>query len=167
MTVAMDLLVVRHAIAADPADYSDDAARPLTPEGKKKMRQIARGLRRSVPAIDVLATSPLIRAVETAEIVSAEYEGIAPVVAPVLAPGHGPAAVAQWLESQRRHDVVAVVGHEPGLSRLVSWFLAGSERSFIELKKGAVCRLTFPGAIAAGSAILVWALAPSQLRELT
>jgi phosphohistidine phosphatase len=162
----MDLLVIRHAIAADPGDYADDADRPLTPEGKQKMRQVARGLRCSVSAIDVLATSPLTRAVETAEIVSAEYEAIAPVVVPALAPGHSPAAVAQWLDAQRRHDVVAVVGHEPGLSRLVSWLLAGSERSFVELKKGAVCRLAFPAAIAGGSATLVWALTPSQLRAL-
>lgn len=163
----MNLLVIRHAIAADPADHRDDAARPLTPEGKKKMRLIARGLRSCVPAIEVLATSPLTRAVETAEIVSTAYDGIAPVVVPVLAPGHPAAAVAQWLESERRRDVVAVVGHEPGLSQLVSWFLAGTERSFIEIKKGAVCLLSLPGGIGAGSATLVWALAPSQLRKLT
>jgi phosphohistidine phosphatase len=162
----MDLLIIRHAIAADPADHEDDAARPLTPEGIKKMRQAAKGLRRSVPSIDLLATSPLTRAVETAEIVSAVYGGPAPVLAPALAPGHAPAAVAQWLGTERRQGVVAVVGHEPGLSHMASWFLAGSDRSFIELKKGAVCFLSFSGPIAAGSATLLWALAPSQLREL-
>jgi phosphohistidine phosphatase len=162
----MDLLVVRHAIAAEAAEYADDGARPLTAEGKKKMRQIARGLRGSVPAIDVIATSPLTRAVETAQIVATEYEGVTPVVVPALAPDHPPAALAQWLDTQRRHQVVAVVGHEPGLSHLVSWLLAGSERSFIELKKGAICRLALPDTIAAGCATLVWALAPSQLREL-
>ena len=162
----MDLLVIRHAIAADPADYADDAERPLTPEGKKKMRRVAKGLRRSVPAIGLLATSPLVRAIETAEIVSAAYDGIATTIVTALAPGHPPAAVARWLEPYRGHDVVAVVGHEPGLSRMVGWFLTGTERSFIELKKGAACLLTFPGAIAAGGAVLVWALAPSQLREL-
>ena len=162
----MDLLVIRHAIAADPADFADDAERPLTAEGKKKMRQAAKGLRRSVPKIGLLATSPLVRAVETAAIVSAAYDGITATVAPVLAPGHSSAAIAQWLESCRKHDVVAMVGHEPGLSRLVSWFLSGTERSFVELKKGAACLLSFPGAIAAGSGVLVWALAPSQLREL-
>lgn len=162
----MDLLVIRHAIAADPADYADDAERPLTAEGKKKMRQAVKGLRGSVPKIGLLATSPLVRAVETAEIVSAAYDGIAAIIAPVLAPGHSPATIAQWLESCRKHDMVAVVGHEPGLSRLISWFLSGSERSFIELKKGAACLLTFPAGAAAGGAVLVWALAPSQLRDL-
>lgn len=162
----MDLLVIRHAIAVDPADSTDDASRPLTAEGKKKMRQGAQGLRLSVPAIDVLATSPLTRAVETAEIVSDAYEDLAAIVVPVLAPGHPASAVASWLETQRRHHVVAVVGHEPGLSRMVSWFLSGTERSIIELKKGAACLLTFPGAVTAASASLVWALAPSQLRAL-
>lgn len=162
----MDLLVIRHAIAADPADYDDDAERPLTPEGKKRMRQGARGLRRSVPEIGLLATSPLVRAVETAEIVSAAYGGIETAIAPPLAPGHPPAAVAAWLAPHRSHAVVAVVGHEPGLSRMISWFLSGSERSIIELKKGAACLLTFPAAMAAGGAILVWALAPAQLREM-
>ncbi len=160
----MDLLIIRHAIAADPADYEDDAARPLTPEGIKKMRQAAKGLRRLVPAIDLLATSPLTRAVETAEIVSAEYDDATPVVVAALAPGHTAATVAQWLDSQRRHQVVAVVGHEPGLSHMASWFLTGTERSFIELKKGAACLLTFLGPIEAGSAALSWALTPSQLR---
>jgi len=162
----MDLLVIRHAIAADPADYPDDAVRPLTPEGKKKMRQGALGLRRVVPAIDLLATSPLTRAVETADIVSHAYDDLATLLVPVLAPGHPPGAVAQWLDSQRRHPVVAIVGHEPGLSRMVSWFLSGSERGFIELKKGAACLVSFAGAIGAAGATLVWALAPSQLREL-
>jgi phosphohistidine phosphatase len=162
----MDLLVIRHAIAVDPADSTDDDSRPLTAEGKKKMRQGAQGLRLSVPAIDVLATSPLTRAVETAEIVSDAYEDLATIIVPVLAPGHPASAVASWLETQRRHHVVAVVGHEPGLSLMVSWFLSGTERSIIELKKGAACLLTFPGAATAASASLVWALAPSQLRAL-
>jgi len=130
------------------------------------MRQGAQGLRLSVPAIDVLATSPLTRAVETAEIVSGEYGDLATVVVPVLAPGNPASAVAAWLDTQRNHHVVAVVGHEPGLSRMVSWFLSGTERSIIELKKGAACLLTFSGGVSAASASLVWALAPSQLRAL-
>ena len=101
----MDLLVIRHAIAVDPADSTDDDSRPLTAEGKKKMRQGAQGLRQSVPQIDVLATSPLTRAVETAEIVSEAYEDLARVVVPALAPGHPASAVAEWLETQRKHHV--------------------------------------------------------------
>ncbi|MGE5142020.1 MAG: SixA phosphatase family protein, partial [Acidobacteriota bacterium] len=127
------LLVVRHAIAEDAAEWArahpDDAGRPLTPEGKKKMKRVADALRALVPDIQHLATSPLTRAVQTAEILAAAYDGLDPVVVPVLAPAQSAADVTRWLAGERRHETVAIVGHEPGLSRVVSWLLAGSERS--------------------------------------
>lgn len=166
----MNLLVVRHAIAVDPAEYAgkhpDDADRPLTLEGEKKMKRAAEGLRTLVPDIQLLATSPLARARETADILAAVYRPLKPVVVSELAPGQPTAAVARWLDGERRHDTVAIVGHEPGLSRAVSWLLAGTERSFVELKKGAACLLTFPSAVAAASGTLLWALTPAQLRAL-
>jgi len=65
----MDLLIVRHAIAEERDAFSetgkDDAERPLTPGGRRKFKRGARGLRRIAPSIDVLATSALVRAVET------------------------------------------------------------------------------------------------------
>jgi phosphohistidine phosphatase len=167
----MNVLVIRHAIAQDAAEYAtghvDDAGRPLTPEGRKKMKRVAQALRGLIPDIDLLATSPLVRAVQTAEIVAAAYDGLEPLPVPVLAPAHAVAALAEWLDGQRRHDTVGIVGHEPGLSRAMSWLLAGSERSFIELKKGAASLLRFDAAVGAGSATLVWALTPSQLRTLS
>jgi phosphohistidine phosphatase len=166
----MNLLVIRHAIAEDRARYAqthaDDAGRPLTAEGEKKMRRIARGLRAIVPEVNLLATSPLTRAMQTAAIVARAYERPAPAIVPVLAPAQPIEAVAAWLERQRRHDVVAVVGHEPALSRMVSWLLAGVDRSFLELKKGAACLVACEDTVAAGSATLRWALTPSQLRGL-
>jgi len=166
----MNLLVVRHAIAQDPAEYArehpDDAGRPLTPEGQKKMTRAAGGLQTLVPAIDLLATSPLTRARETADILAAVYKPVTPVVVPVLAPGQPTADVGRWLEGARRHDTVAIVGHEPGLSRTVSWLLAGGDRSFVELKKGAACLLAIPDTVGPGCATLLWALTPSQLRKL-
>ena len=166
----MQLLVVRHAIAEDPAAYArhhrDDAGRPLTPEGRKKMRQAADGLRSLVPEIDLLATSPLTRVIQTADILAAAYDGLEPVQVPALSPGEPVATLATWLEKERRHQTVAIVGHEPGLSQTVSWLLAGGERSFIEIKKGAVCLLEFANDIGAGTALLHWALTSSQLREL-
>ena len=164
------LLVVRHAIAEDAAEWArshpDDAGRPLTSEGRKKMKRVALALRTLVPEIQLLATSPFTRAVETAEIVAAAYDGLDHVVVPVLAPAQSATDVTRWLAGERRHDTVAIVGHEPGLSRLVSWLLAGSERSFVELKKGAAVLLAFPDAVDAAAATLQWALTPSQLRGL-
>lgn len=166
----MLLLVVRHAIAEDPAEYAlhhrDDAGRPLTPEGRKKMKRAARGLRTLVPALDQLATSPFTRAQQTAEILAAAYDGIEPETVAALAPGQPISALAAWLGRQLHHEVVAIVGHEPGLSRTVSWFLAGGERAFIELKKGAACLLECPETVGAGSATLQWSMTSSQLRDL-
>jgi phosphohistidine phosphatase len=166
----MNLLVIRHAIALDAAEYArdhaDDAGRPLTPEGEKKMRKVARGLRELVPEIDLLATSPLTRAAQTARIVAAAYGKLDPVTVAALAPAQPVQALADWLERQRRHETVAVVGHEPSLGRVVSWLLAGSERSFLQLKKGAACLLEFDDAVSAAGATLLWALAPAQLRRL-
>ena len=163
------LLVVRHAIAQDAAEYArehpDDAGRPLTPEGKKKMKRVALGLRTLVPELQLLATSPLTRAVQTAEILAAAYD-LKPVVVPTLAPAQSAADVTHWLAGERRHENVAIVGHEPGLSRAVSWLLAGSERPFVEIKKGAALLLAFPDAVEAAGATLLWSLTPSQLRGL-
>jgi phosphohistidine phosphatase len=164
------VLVVRHAIAEDAAEYArshpDDAGRPLTAEGKKKMKRVAEALRTLVPEIQLLATSPFTRAVQTAEILGAAYDGLDHVVVPVLAPAQSAADVTSWLAGERRHDTVAIVGHEPGLGRVASWLLARSERSFIEIKKGAALLLSFPDAVDAGAATLVWSLTPSQLRGL-
>ena len=164
------LLVVRHAIAEDAAEYArshpDDAGRPLTSEGKKKMKRVAEALRTLVPEIQLLATSPFTRAVETAEILAAAYDELDTVVVPVLAPAQSADDVTRWLAGERRHDTVAIVGHEPGLGRVASWLLARSERSFIEIKKGAALLLSFPDAVDAGAATLVWSLTPAQLRAL-
>lgn len=164
------LLVVRHAIAEDAAEYArlhpDDAGRPLAPEGRKKMKRVAEGLRTLVPEIQLLATSPLTRAVQTADILAAAYDDLKPVVVPALAPAQSAADVARWLGGERRHDTVAIVGHEPGLGRTVSWLLAQSERSFVEIKKGAALLLAFPDTVDAGAATLLWALTPSQIRGL-
>lgn len=166
----MNLLVVRHAIAVDAVEHArghpDDAGRPLTSEGQRKMKRAARGLRTLVPEIQLLATSPLTRARETADILAAVYDPVIPVVVSELAPGQPASALAHWLDGERRHETVAVVGHEPGLSRAVAWLLAGTEHSFLELKKGAACLLTFPDAVAAASGTLLWALTPAQLRDL-
>ncbi len=167
----MQLLVIRHAIADDRATFArsgkSDDERPLTAQGRRRMERSARGLRTVVPAIDVLATSPLVRAVETAEIVAAAYGGARIERVSALAPGAGPDVVAQWLAKQRARGTVAVVGHEPDLSMLVSYLLSGTPGGLVELKKGAACLLEFPGKAKPGEAMVRWLLAPRHLRALS
>src|SRR5919204_5717514 len=109
----MQLLVVRHGIAEEREKWAprDDALRPLTDDGKKKMKESAKGLRAIVPRIDVLATSPLTRAAETATILAKTYD-VEQATIDALAPGQRPAAVAEWLRTRATRKNVAVVGHE-------------------------------------------------------
>jgi phosphohistidine phosphatase len=166
----MDLLIVRHAIAEERAVFSktgkDDAERPLTREGRRKFRRGARGLRRVAPTIDVLASSRLARAVETAEILQKTYRMDGVVRLDELEPSTEPSALVPWLRGERRRDVVAVVGHEPHLSRLVEYLLTKSDRGFVDLKKGGACLLALGQAPQPGRAEMRWLLTASQLRSL-
>ncbi len=166
----MQLLVVRHGIAVEREEWahehSDDTARPLTAEGKKKMKECTKGLRALVPRLDLVATSPLARAMQTAVILAKAYAQGEPVTAETLCPGEHPPAFGTWLRSQGTKKSVAIVGHEPGLGAIVSWLTAGSERSFLELGKGGACLLDLGDRIDAGEAMLLWVLRPSHLRAL-
>ena len=162
----MELLVVRHAIAVDQEAWDgDDAKRPLTDEGRKKMKQGVEGLRHLIEAVDLLAASPLLRAQQTAEIM-AEGFGVSVKTVPALAPGQAPESLAHWLNGETRRRVVAVVGHEPGLSSMVSWFLTGTDSPIMHMKKGAACLLDLSAGVGPGSASLLWFLWPSHLRQL-
>ena len=87
------LYVMRHglAVARGSVRFSDDAQRPLEPEGKAKMREIAEGLKRVGFDADWIVTSPLVRAVETAEIIAESLDSRAPVdVCEAMRPGGSP-----------------------------------------------------------------------------
>jgi phosphohistidine phosphatase len=194
----MQLLIIRHAIAQDREDFAksgqEDGERPLTKAGRRKMVRGARGLRRMAPAIDVLVTSPLARAAQTADIVADAYGGLTPVTIGELAPEGRYADFLRWLRSQAGEgsgsetpaggdgapadagedgngraappEVVAAVGHEPHLRGLVSLLLTGQSTPIVELKKGAACLLDLGDQPTAGKARLLWSLTPAQLRRL-
>ena len=164
----MQLLIVRHGIAEDHETWAprDDDSRPLTDDGKKKMKEAAKGLHSLVPRLDVLASSPLTRAMQTAMILAKLYDKGEPQRVDALAPGQHPSALAAWLRSQATRKTVAVVGHEPSLGTIISWLAAGVEQSFVELGKGGACLLDLGERIDAGEAMIEWVLRPSHLRAL-
>jgi len=110
--------------------------------------------------------SPLTRARETAEIVAAAYGGMPVETSVALAPGHRPEEIVEWLEHHAAHERIAIVGHEPDLSDLVSVLLLDEGTSFFVFKKGGACLLEFAGRIGPGDATLRWLLRPKQLRAL-
>ncbi len=166
----MDLLVVRHAVAEEREVFAetgeDDSGRPLTPAGRRKFKRGARGLQRVAPSVDLLATSALVRAVETAKILQKVYGIDSAMRLKELEPESTPAPLVRWLRAQRRAGVVAVVGHEPHLSRLIEYLLTGETHGFIDLKKGGACLLGLGDVPSAGHAGLRWLLTASQLRDL-
>lgn len=164
----MQLLIVRHAIADDRVAFGatgrPDAERPLTEAGRKKMRANARGLRAVVPSLDVLATSPFVRARQTADIL-AETFGVEVEEVPALAHGGSPPTVLASLGG-RHGETVAVVGHEPDLGLLIGWLVTGKTTSLLQLKKGGAALLWFPDELAPGVAEIRWVLSPKLLRQL-
>jgi phosphohistidine phosphatase len=164
------LLVVRHAIAEDREAFArsqrDDAARPLTSDGRRKMERAAIGLVELVPDLDVLAASPFTRALQTAEIIAEAYGGLRVERVPALAPGAGVDRVVEWLAALPVTGTVAAVGHEPDLGQLVCALLADSNGPFLELRKGAACLLEFSGPVSRSAATLDWFLGPKHLRRI-
>lgn len=166
----MDLVLVRHAIAEERELFArtgkPDELRPLTLRGKRRMNRAAAGLRSLLPAIDVLASSPLVRAAETAAIISEAYDGFEVVEVDELAPESDSQDLLRWLRSLSAVSTVVIVGHEPSLSAHVAWLAARADEPFVEFKKGGACLLTFYGEIYSGGATLRWLLNPAQLRAL-
>jgi phosphohistidine phosphatase len=163
----MELLIVRHGPAGDRAKWRrtgrPDTERPLTKDGRRKTRAAAAGLREVGGRFGVVATSPWTRAAQTAELVAKACGGRV-VERPELVPDRPFEELLAWLGA-RKEERVALVGHEPHLSRFASWLMTGGERSALELKKSQALLLSLPRP-AAGAATLIWSLAPRHLRAL-
>jgi phosphohistidine phosphatase len=129
------------------------------------MRRAARGLRHLLPGIEMVVASPLTRAQETAEIVRDEYGLERIETAAELEPDRPLAVVVEGL-ARHSGELIAVVGHEPQLSRLVTFLVAGVDRTGVELKKGGACLIEFDGQPRAATGVLLWAARPSTLRDL-
>lgn len=162
-----ELYLIRHGVAAErgPA-WPDDAKRPLTEEGIGRMKKAAKGLKRLDVRLDVVVSSPLVRARQTAEVVAGVFDEMPPLVfTAALAPGGRYSDLLADLQTQVRRTRIALVGHEPDLGRLAAR-LAGSRRAF-EFKKGAVCRIDVDALPPERSGTLRWFLPPSILRRIS
>ena len=145
----MRVLVIRHAHAAQQTPGVPDAERPLTPEGERGFRAAARGLARLVRP-DVLLTSPLRRARQTAAILATAWGAIEATPAPALASGDV-AAILETLEMHPLDATVAMVGHEPTVSALVSQLAPAVREAFTP---GAAALLEVPSLVGRSGRLL-------------
>ncbi len=162
----MILYLVRHGIAMDRTEprCPPEAERPLTARGVQRTRAAALGLRAAGAKPDVILTSPLVRAAQTAEIF-AEALGFSLEkirVSDALKPAENPANILKEIARLRAKEV-ACFGHAPHLDLTIAQ-LAGARGSFTELRKaGAAC---FEQTAPHGRWQLLWMLTPKLLRKL-
>ncbi len=164
-----EFYIMRHGIAVIRGATSmvDDAKRPLTPEGKQKMREIASGLVRTGLEADWIVSSPLVRAVETAEIVEEALASKPPLdFCDALRPGGDPGGLITFLAKHTNRRRVLVVGHEPDLSELAARLIGAGRNANMPFKKGGCCLITFSEFPPKTPGRLVWWLTPRVMRKL-
>lgn len=139
----MRVYLVRHAESIDRIGTMPDSARYLTARGRASFREAAARFREAGAAPSYILTSPFVRAVQTAEILSeaVRYEGTV-IVAPQLAPGFDRYGLDALLDECPGAPEVALVGHEPDLGRLLAGLL--SLAAPYGMRKGAVAAVDVP-----------------------
>lgn len=168
MAGPIELYLVRHGVAGErgPA-FPDDRLRPLTDEGITRFRQGVKGLVAMGVTIDLVLTSPLVRARQTAELLVAGLPTHPRLdTLDALAPGGRVPLIMEAItqRSRQRQSHIALVGHEPDLGELAVRLLGA--RGSIPFKKGGVCCIELQGRLAGGPGTLLWHLPPRVLRRL-
>ncbi|GAC1536352.1 MAG: histidine phosphatase family protein [Myxococcales bacterium] len=165
------LYLVRHGIAVDHADPAGpDGSRPLTGKGRRRFARAARAFEQHLGKLDLILTSPLVRAVQTAEILAAATDHREVAVLEELHPGVAAATLFDALAGRAgKARAVALVGHEPQLSSVLAALanLPAAQAAQLDFKKGAIVRLDmirWPAARAAASAEARWWLKPRGAR---
>lgn len=136
----MELQLLRHGKAEDHGHPGGDGARALVEKGREQASRAATLLKITGRLPDLVLTSPVLRALETAR----EFcttAGIAdPLVQPWLACGMRPETAASELSAFREFGRIMIIGHEPDFSLLIEWLL-GTTTGGVEVKKGAIATI--------------------------
>jgi phosphohistidine phosphatase len=160
----MQLYIVRHAYAGHHGDpqFPDDDLRPLTDKGRKRFRRMVKKLARRGFAPAVVATSPLIRCRQTADVIAERLDLVDRVVElDLLCPQSELEDLIAWT-NQQAVDCVAWVGHSPDVEHLVA-ALIGAQPGAITFAKGAVAAIEFENELAIGEGELQWFATPKSI----
>lgn len=164
----MDCLIVRHGIAVEREEWEGkDVDRPLTEKGKRRVRQVAAGLRRLEMRPTVIYASPARRAVETAQLLHDLLASRSLVqLRDELLPEAPPTQVLSLLQDLPPESCVICIGHEPHLGMAASILLSGRASASFPLKKAGACLIELSTPAKPGRGVLRWWLTPSQLRAI-
>lgn len=165
---AVNVFLLRHGIAVErgTAGYENDFDRPLVPKGRRQLRQSCAAMKEMGLGFDVVLSSPLVRAKQTAEIVAEELKLKKRLhFSDALKPGgRAEKLVAELNRLDPPPENVLLVGHEPDLSGLVSLFTTGGRGLRLDFKKGGLARLATENLVCGQCAQLVWLLTPKQMK---
>jgi phosphohistidine phosphatase len=160
----MKLYILRHGDAGQNGDphYPIDAERPLTAKGIKRTKSLAHALAGLDVTFDMILTSPLVRAKQTAEFVERgmKLHGQLAVTAHLAPTGDIEKLIAQLNGIRPSLKSVLLVGHEPYLSHLISLLLSGGPDLPVTLKKGGLCRMEVESLAPTKCATLEWLMSP-------
>jgi len=142
----IELYLIRHGLAGESGTYTNDDERPLTEDGKKKTRLVAKRLIDLGLKFDLILTSPLVRAKQTADILVDVGLSTQLQEANYLASNGNITAWLAWLSTWTpgNHECLALVGHEPSLSTWAEQLTWGEVKGAVELKKAGIIGLTLP-----------------------
>lgn len=166
----MRLYLLRHAEAVPPGTpgFAHDADRPLTEHGIKQAQGVAAGLKALGIELDLILTSPYLRAVQTAQRVADGYGGKIPLrEMPELRDDESPRVTSLALKPYAAHKHVICAGHNPHISLWLAELVTTTGDLQVEFKKGAVACVEVPALPPArGSGVLRWMMSPKQLARI-
>ena len=162
----MDIYFLRHANAGEPkVNPAKDEKRPLDKLGIEQSHDVGRALAALGVSPEVIISSPLRRAAQTAAVVANElgYEDKV-ILDAALRPEAGYEKFLELLGRYSRRDAIMVVGHNPSMTLFLNQLLSGgSPLNAIELKKGGVAKVEKDGR---KPAILKWCMTPKVVRAI-
>jgi phosphohistidine phosphatase len=156
----MEVYLLRHGIAEDRSETGHDTDRRLTDEGRTKLRHVMERAHSAGVQPSLILSSPLRRALETAEIAAHQlgYEGKIVRIA-ALTPDSSPEQIWNSIREYSAEPSLLLAGHEPLFSAAVAHFL-GSTRSMVNFRKGALIRIDFEGVGNSPAGVLQWMITP-------
>jgi len=164
----MELIILRHGEAGKRAPVaSNDAERSLTVAGKDEVKEVAESFEELGIDLDLIATSPLKRALETAQIAGKVLKREKVIETwDELKPERDPKDLYRRLSKMKRDSSILLVGHEPYLSSMISELIGAKRGSRISLKKAGVAKVEIESLIPP-SGELRWLLTPRLLRKVS
>ena len=158
------IYLLRHGKAESTSATGRDFDRSLTGEGRDILRASARGMVALGVEIDLLVSSPLVRAVQTADELAPAFAGVRREVWDELACGVDEIALAARIDEHPRVRGLMLVGHEPDIGEMISFLLTGNRGGFMtHVRTGNVACLSAGATPPGGRAVLEWVMTARQL----